>query len=240
MELIVVGERRLATWCSGSGSPVVILETGLGAPASDWTTVHEGVASFTKVCHYDRANCGESDAAPTPRTAMDMAEDLHALVEASGYETPLILVGHSFGAPITLVYAHTWPAEVAGLVLVDPTHPDQFTTFGPLMPDFLPMKEFWTSGWLTPEGTAERIDFQTSFDQVNAIDTLGDLPLTILTSTTWAGLENGQEMWTGLHERYAQLSTRSHQRVLEGPDHFLQRSAPEAIVDATEEMVRGI
>ncbi|MEA2433955.1 MAG: hypothetical protein QOG54_1412 [Actinomycetota bacterium] len=239
MELIDIGGRRLATWSSGNGSPVVILETGLGAPASDWETVHEGVASFTKVCHYDRANCGQSDAAPTPRTSLDMAEDLHALIGAAGFDTPVILVGHSFGGPISIVYAHRWPSEVAGLVLADPAHPEQFTSIGPIMPDFLPMKEFWTNGWLTPEGTAERIDFHTSFDQVNAVDSLGDLPVRILTSSTWAGLDEAQEIWVGLHGRYAQLSTSADQQVLEGTNHFLQRCAPAAIVEAIEEMIRG-
>ena len=147
MDLIDIGGRRLAVWCDGEGLPAVVLETGLGAPASDWTPVQDAVSSLTKVCRYDRANCGMSDATAKPRTAAAMADDLHRLVAAIGLGRPLILVGHSFGGPICLTYAATWPEEVAGLVLVDPTHPRQFDMFGPLLPDAMTeMKAFGTTG----------------------------------------------------------------------------------------------
>lgn len=227
-------------WSSGEGSPAVVLETGLGAPASDWQEVQNGVSPFAEVCRYDRANCGASDPTPTPRTALDMAKDLHSLIEAAALETPLILVGHSFGGPICLTYAHTWREEVAGLVLADPAHPEQFTTIGPLMPDFLPMQQFWQEGWRSPESTAERIDFQTSFAQVNEVTSLGDLPLMVLSSSAWTGLNGNdevQELWVDMHRRYAALSTSSDQRVLPKTDHFLQRCAPDAIVQAIKEVV---
>ena len=240
-----IGGRSLGVWCSGQGTPPVILETGLGAPASDWGEVHEKVAQRTRVCHYDRANCGSSDRAPTPRTARDMAEDLHALVAAMDVATPVVIAGHSFGGPIALEYTAAWPDEVVGLVLVDPSAPDQFDIFGPLMPDELgEMKKFWTTGWRTPEGTAERIDFPTTFESLHKIETLGDVELIVLTSGTFqmAPVPQPHEMWVDLHRRYAGLSTRSEQRVLDGTEHFLQRSAPEAVAQAildTVERIRG-
>ena len=237
-----ISGRSLAAWCSGDGTPPVILETGLGAPASDWRDVHEKVAHQTRVCHYDRANCGSSDPAPTPRTARDMAEDLHALVHATDIRTPVVIAGHSFGGPIAIEYTRAWPDEVAGLVLVDPAAPDQFDKFGPLIPDQLAeMKKFWTTGWRTPEGTAERIDFPSTFDSIRNVETLGDVELIVLTSGTWqvAPVPQPHEMWVELHRRYAGLSTRSEQRVLDG-DHFLQRSAPDAVAQAILDVVDRI
>ena len=235
-----IGGRSLAAWCSGEGTPSVILETGLGAPSSDWRDVHEKVAQHARVCHYDRANCGASDPAPTPRTARDMADDLHNLVSAMGLATPLVIAGHSFGGPISLEYTSAWPEEVAGLVLVDPSQPDQFDIYGPMIPDEMTeMKQFWTTGWRTPEGTAERIDFPTTFDSIRKIEHLGDIELIVLTSGNWqvAPIPQPHEMWVELHQRYAALSPRGEQRVLDGTDHFLQRSAPEAVAEAIVDVV---
>jgi pimeloyl-ACP methyl ester carboxylesterase len=170
-----------------------------------------------------------------------MAADLHALVQGLGMESPIVLVGHSFGGLVGLDYAHRWPDQVAALVLVDPTHPEQFDTFGPLIPDQLAqMKEFWTNGWRTPDGTAERIDFQRTFASIREITSLGDLPLTVLTSGAWQFADEPHQKWIGFHRKYVALSSRGRQRVLPNTDHFLQRSAPDEIVKAITEVVNEL
>ena len=238
-----IGGRSLAVWCSGAGAPPVILETGLGAPAADWLPVQEAVAQQTSVCRYDRANCGASDPAPTPRTARDMAEDLHHLVAAFELSTPLVLAGHSFGGPIAIEYCAAWPDEVGDLVLVDPAAPDQFDIFGPFIPEQMTeMKEFWTTGWRTPEGTAERIDFPTTFESLRKIDDLRDVEMIVLTSGNWqiAPIPEPHDTWVRLHQDYVALSTRAEQRVLDGTDHFLQRSAPDSVAKAILDVVSRV
>jgi pimeloyl-ACP methyl ester carboxylesterase len=166
-----------------------------------------------------------------------MASDLHALIKALGMSKP-VLVGHSFGGPICLSFAAAWPDEIAGLVLVDPTHPEQFDTFGPLLPDQLvDMKEFWTKGWRTPDGTAERIDFQRTFAAIREIGSLGDLPLTVLTSGAWQFTDEAHQTWIRFHREYVALSNRGKQRVLPNTDHFLQRSAPNEVIEAISEVL---
>lgn len=240
MERIDIGGRNLAVWCEGRGTPPVVLETGLGAPASDWESVSGQVATLTQVCYYDRANCGASDSVDGPRTARDMAEDLHALIEAK-FGPPVVLVSHSFGGPICLTYSSMWPQNVAGLVLADPTHPRQFDEIGPMMPGSLgPMKEFWTEGWRSTASTPEQIDFPTSFEQVRGIGDLGDLPMVVLTSSAWSGLGDSSdthEKWVDLHRDYVRLSTQSEQRVIPEQDHFLQRSAPGAVAQAIRDVL---
>jgi pimeloyl-ACP methyl ester carboxylesterase len=245
MNMVDIGGRRLATSCSGEGNPTVVLETGLGPPASAWEAVASAVASTTSVCYYDRANRGESDPAPTPRTAENIANDLRALIEALELPLPLVIVGHSFGGLVGLSYASRWREDLVGLVLVDPTHPEQFTRYGPLIPDAMAeMKEFWTEGWLSPEGTAERIDFQATFDAIRKIDDLGDLRLSVLTSGTWMvpaeSAEDPHEMWVRLHQDYVRLSTRTEQRVVPEANHFIQLSAPDAVVEAITSIVSEI
>jgi pimeloyl-ACP methyl ester carboxylesterase len=74
-----------------------------------------------RTCTYDRANIGASDKAPTPRTSADVVADLHRLLAAASIPPPYLLVGHSLGGISMRLFASTYPKEVVGLVLVDPT-----------------------------------------------------------------------------------------------------------------------
>jgi len=111
--------------CVGQGSPTVILESGLGVPAAGWDLVMPDVAKFTRVCSYDRAGYGWSSAGPMPQTTDEIVKELHALLAAAGEKGPYVLVAHSFGGYNVRVYADKYPADVAGLVLVDTSHEDQ-------------------------------------------------------------------------------------------------------------------
>jgi pimeloyl-ACP methyl ester carboxylesterase len=118
------GGRHLNLRCSGNGAPTVILEIGQGMTSMSWRKVQPLLAAHTRVCSYDRAGIGFSDAGPMPRTAQAAADDLHALLRAASIGTPVVLVGHSLGGNIVRLFAGAHPAEVAGLVLVDPVVPD--------------------------------------------------------------------------------------------------------------------
>lgn len=111
--------------CSGLGGPTVILDSGLGVPAVGWKFVQADVAKFARVCSYDRAGYGWSSAGAMPRTSLQIATELHALLAAAGEKGPYVIVGHSFGGYNVRVYAGQYPADVAGMVLVDASHEDQ-------------------------------------------------------------------------------------------------------------------
>ena len=114
------GGRKINLRCSGSGSPTVVLDIGSGMTSMSWRKVQPLIAAKQRVCSYDRAGFAFSDAGPLPRTAQAEADDLYALVHAAKLETPLIVVGHSRASFIARLYASAHPADVAGLVLVDP------------------------------------------------------------------------------------------------------------------------
>ncbi len=121
-----VGGRSLNIDCAGSGSPAVILESGGGGYGGyGWREVQAGVAKFTTVCWYDRAGEGWSDPAPTARNSATIIHDLHELLQRAPVAGPYVLVGHSIGGEYVRVFTAQYPAEVAGVVLVDSTHPDQ-------------------------------------------------------------------------------------------------------------------
>jgi len=123
--------------CSGAGSPTVILDSGLGVPAAGWDMVQSEVAKFTRVCSYDRAGYGWSTPGPMPRTSGQIVKELHALLDASGEKAPYILVAHSFGGYNVRVYTAQYPADVAGLVLVDTSHEDQDRLMPPTLKSFM-------------------------------------------------------------------------------------------------------
>jgi pimeloyl-ACP methyl ester carboxylesterase len=122
-QLIDVGGHRLHLNCTGSGSPTVVLEPGLGevSPAMAW--IASAVAHDTRVCVYDRAGRGWSDPADGPEDATQIAADLHTLLNRGHIPGPYVLAGHSFGGLYVLTFAATYPDQVAGLVLLDSTAP---------------------------------------------------------------------------------------------------------------------
>jgi len=119
-----VGGYKLNLNCTGQGSPTVILEAGLASFSFTWGKVQPGIASFTRVCSYDRAGYAWSDISPLPRTSLQIARELHALLQNAGEKPPYVLVGHSFGGLDVRMYNGLYPNEVVGMVLPESTHPD--------------------------------------------------------------------------------------------------------------------
>jgi pimeloyl-ACP methyl ester carboxylesterase len=125
--LVNVGGYSLHINCVGEGSPTVILESALGAMSAHWVRVQQVVAETTRVCAYDRAGMGWSEPGPEPRDARQISSELHTLLKNADTEGPYVLVGHSYGGLYARMYAARYPNEVAGVVLVDSSHPEQFT-----------------------------------------------------------------------------------------------------------------
>jgi pimeloyl-ACP methyl ester carboxylesterase len=129
-QLVDVGGHRLHLYCTGSGSPTVVLEPGQSGASSDLGWVAPAVARDSKVCVYDRAGRGWSDDAEGPQDAAQIAADLHTLLERAHVAGPYVLAGHSFGGLYVQTFAANYPDQVAGLVLLDSTAPKP----GPVLP----------------------------------------------------------------------------------------------------------
>jgi len=132
--LIDVGGWRLHLNCTGKAvpsQPTVILEAGIGDFSVEWSLVQPGVAAFARVCSYDRAGDGWSEMGPHPRTFHQIVYELHTLLEKAGERPPYVLVGHSYGGWVVRLYASTYAADVAGMVLVEAGADDPLR----LMPD---------------------------------------------------------------------------------------------------------
>jgi pimeloyl-ACP methyl ester carboxylesterase len=204
-----VGGYKMHIDCTGEGTPTVILDSGLGDSYISWRKVQPQIAKFTRVCSYDRAGIGYSDSSSQPRTSKVIAAELHALLRAAGVAPPYVLAGHSMGGYDVRLYASLYRNEVAGMVLVDASHPDQESR---LPSDFKNMEGSWLReaefmeytmpfgvprlfdfcdedpvpraaecNWHSAaESVAELKAFPESAAQTTAAASLGDMPLTVL------------------------------------------------------------
>jgi pimeloyl-ACP methyl ester carboxylesterase len=127
-QFIELDGRRIHLLVKGqeTGRPTVILEAGIGSFSSNWAWVQTELAASTRVVAYDRAGLGWSDPAPEPQDAQQSAADLHAALEEAGISGPYVVAGHSYGGLVVRAFADLYPQDVAGMVLVDASHPDQW------------------------------------------------------------------------------------------------------------------
>ena len=131
--LVDVGGRRLYVQCSGSGSPTVVLVSGLAETSVYWGGwIAPAVAQNTTVCAYDRAGQGWSDPPASPQDGAAVATDLNTLLVNAQIPGPYVVVGHSTGGAYARVFAARYPDQVAGMVFLDSQPNEAFTG----LPDF--------------------------------------------------------------------------------------------------------
>jgi pimeloyl-ACP methyl ester carboxylesterase len=194
------GGRKIFMDCRGRRGPTVVLVSGLGERAENWSmttqpsdereAVHPEVAKFSRVCAYDRPGTAatgasgdqptRSTAVPQPTTVRGDAADLDALLKASGERGPYVLVGHSLGGPIVELYASAHPKQVAGLVLVDALSEDLGDGLTPeQLANFQRLNSPATQG--RPPGS-EDVDYRVLTVQLRAAPPVPKVPTIVLTA----------------------------------------------------------
>jgi pimeloyl-ACP methyl ester carboxylesterase len=249
-ELVDVDGHRLHINCVGQGSPTVILEAANLGMSAHWVRVQQQVADTTRVCAYDRAGMGWSERGPEPRDAKQISSELHDLLaNAAGIEGPYVLVGHSYGGLYARMYAARYSEEVAGVVLVDSTHPEQFTRspegramyeqirrLGAVIPWLTRLGVIRLTNYypahpdLPPQQRAQIEAFNSSTRQVaTTYEEFRATPETTaqvrsagsLGETPLAVISAGEQSpsWLEMQEELAALSSDSSHRVVEGATH---------------------
>ena len=159
-KLVDIGGRRIQIDCRGSGSPTVVFEAGLDMGGSlSWSGVHDSIAKTTRACAYSRAGVMWSDSKDGSQTGKTVAEDLHLALAKAGERPPFVMVGHSLGGPYVMIYTKYFGSEVAGLVFVDATHPEQVERFRSLTPFTLAaaMKPMRVGAWFRRVGLVRKV-----------------------------------------------------------------------------------
>jgi pimeloyl-ACP methyl ester carboxylesterase len=248
--MIDIGERRLYIDCRGTGSPTVILESGLTSDTSDWDDMIDDIAQTTRVCAYDRADNGRSDP-EGPHTGDQSVADLEALLDAREIDPPYVLVAWSFGGPIARLYAARHPEDVVGMVLVD-TDPADYRRLGePYVPAEVKDRSYWATG------NEEHLDLDATLDLVRAESTAGSFdhhPLVILTpeepnsgdigeggSPGLPGprVEQLDELYLDLQAAMRELSSNSRFVLVEDTGHCIQCDRPDVVLDAIRDVLRS-
>ena len=206
--LVEFDQRTSHLHCLGSGTPTIILESGLDLfGSSSWAPVQGQLSQFSRVCSYDRAGYLWSEPRAEPRDAEKIAQELHTLLATASEAGPYVMVGHSLGGALVRVFDELYPGEVAGFVLVDSSHPEQDGRFPAEIREriaqmdgqprwllrllapfrmFAPEQAtprtayFWRS---LPEGVlGEAAAVSTAFEQALATGSMGDRPLIVLSA----------------------------------------------------------
>lgn len=122
-QMINVDGHMMHLYCTGKGSPTILLEAGAYSFSSEWYWVQQQLSETNKVCSYDRPGNGWSEPVAGLRDGLTLMRELHSLLAAADISGPYVLAGHSLGAPLNRIYASQYPDEVLGLVLVDSAVP---------------------------------------------------------------------------------------------------------------------
>jgi pimeloyl-ACP methyl ester carboxylesterase len=242
-----------------------VLEHGHRANYLDWYLVQPQIAKFARVCSFDRAGHGWSDPSPKARIPSAMADELHSLLRAAGERPPYVLIGHSFGGWEAVMFAHKFPGEVAGVVLVDSPHPDALRpapwrarlwlrTLQLTIPFGVPRWRGWCSSG--PEEISaikqtlncrsqnfatilqEDAAFPASADEIKSITGLGNIPLVVVARDPASGRNAEAEARHNQEQRDStKLSTNSRFVIAEGSGHDVPLARPGVVMDAVRNLI---
>lgn len=260
-QLVSIGTHRLHIYCIGAGSPAIVIDVGAGESYTSWQSLQEQLAQDTRVCAYDRAGYGQSEPGPMPRHSQQAAGELHRLLQESGEEGPFLLVGHSLGGLNMQVFAANYPEQVAGAVLLDP--PPLGWMLGEGFPELRELFIQQTVAMGAAAGAARASSdpeqkaqapfleavasehealFGQSAQQVAAIRSFGQLPLTVIAATEpdprfGESSAAFRQFWNDESQKLAARSERGRFILAEGSSHHIHLDAPQLVMDAILEML---
>lgn len=258
-ERIDLGGYKVHLHCQGEGHPIVIIDVGLGDDSTDWQQIHQNSAENTRTCVFDRPGYGWSDFGPSPRSSVQIAKEINLLLEKSTLEPPYILAGHSFGGFNIRVYAANHPDNVAGMVLIDASHEEQYDRLNIKLPNrdgrrgnfmFLP-KTSAADQADKPKVLRERAyhaaraevaAMNQSAIQVARNGAIPDVPLVVVTRglPEWYGdltQEQREKDWVNLQHELYKLAPNSTHMFAHKSGHNIPLEQPEIIVDAIADVI---
>ncbi|MEJ2540474.1 MAG: alpha/beta hydrolase [Gemmatimonadota bacterium] len=241
-----VGTHTLHAVVSGSGAPVVVLETGLGLDMDTWAPVVDRIAEFTTVIAYSRAGYGESEPSPAPRTPVHITDELVGLLDGLEVTGPVVLAGHSLGGLYARVFAARFPSRMSGLVLIDSSHERQYYDQAVVSPTFWEemeagLSEIAESGDGGSSGEA-RVAWQI-FRRGTLPEAypLPDVPTVVLTAQRLeprytTGSPEAMAIRQRIQEEFLDHATWSRQVLVPESFHNIHEDAPTLVV----EMIRSV
>ena len=241
-ERVDVDGVRLHVRCTGSGDATVLLIAGYESGDDIWAKVEPEIGGDARVCAYARPGTGSSDPALWTQTFTTQADVLHRLLTEIDEPGPFVVVGHSFGGAEAVTFASMFADEVTGVVLVDAspaTWPSDLCAVADDGSQDATSVRSLCAGWADPTTNVEHLDVFTAFGEVAGIDSLGSLPMTVITAVDRpfsdlgaAELTRLTEAWNTGQQRWSELSTDSQVVPVEATGHHIELDRPDVVIDA--------
>ena len=233
-----VNGRKARLEVAGTGSPTVVLDSGLGDDHRAWRTVFPAIARFTRTVAYDRAGYGDSEPAPEARSFEQVATDLHTLLGKAGIPPPYVLVGHSLGGAYIRAFAHLFKDDVAGLVFVDPLSEDMFAAVDEREAAIREQdaRMGGAPAGLQAEWSFLREQARQGFPQLRSFGPPPDVPMAVLI----ARRDRPPKWVRTLLAQYGPWiadATEAHLTVVVDSGHYVQGDDPQAVVAAIRRVV---
>jgi len=238
-----IGARELSLNCVGTGSPTLVLEAGDGVPSAVMgDVVKREFSDRVRVCSYDRANTGGSDAgAALPRRTPEIVSDLHDLLAAAKVPGPYVMVGNSAGGMLVQAYAKTYPADVSGVVAMNPVPPwDEWAKSAfPAMT--APEREDETA-YFGGNGSSETFDYRQISQQIASMPAPTGVPFHMLVSTS-KQCDSPDDICGRSYPAYVEITKALSEGWPQGrftqvgSGHELYLSNPGVVVDAINEVL---
>lgn len=248
--MVDVGGRTLYSFVYGSGSPTVVLVSGLSSPQEYWNPVVPELAEKATVVTYDRAGVGRSEIGNRPTHGEASARDLHALLAGLGVPGPYILVGHSYGGHVARLFASMYPDDMGGLILEETQHEGVLEEMRRILTgeDLARFDEVLAPRFDAPEDPRTEEDYRSvTRQQVRSSRPLPRMPFVVLTCRDRAramrplfserALEGIAALDSDLMSRLAASIPGGRQVLVEGSGHNIHVDKPEALITPVEEMI---
>lgn len=232
---LLVDGQRIEQLKAGHGSPVVVFENGLNGQMNVWAKVQPAIAAQTTTFAYNRPGIGASTppttGPTTPRDGEAQVNELRRLLRARGLAPPYVLVGHSYGALTQQLYARLYPAEVAGLVLVDSTHPEQFSGAG--APENWPLAvRLAVHAVMRPAARAELAALPATGARLLALPPPTGMPVIVLTATRPPPGASALSRDSYAKRKDIARLNPGAQQIWVDSGHMIPLDAPQAVIDA--------
>ncbi len=226
-----VDEHRTEYVLVRNGPQVVVFENGLGAKLGNWDKVFSEISKNTTAFAYNRPGYGASDPAATPRDGEHIVDELRALLKNKGLQPPYVLVGHSAGGLYMQWFARRHPEEVAGLVLVDSTHPQHLQGKG--SPEHWPGWVRAGFGILTTASAQEELKLlNATGESVLALPTFSGKPVMVLSALKPLSEHSETADYVNEKRRDVVNLYPGAKQLWVNSGHNIQRERPEAVIDA--------
>jgi pimeloyl-ACP methyl ester carboxylesterase len=251
--MVDVGGRKLHCFTFGDGTPAVVLVSGFGTSQDNWNPVIPVLAAQTTVVTFDRAGIGKSEIGDLPAHGEQSARDLHVLLGKLNVPGPCILVGHSYGGSVARLFASMYPDDVAGLILEETQHEDNFSEMKKILKgkDRETFEQVFADALITPENPRTEGDYRSvTREQLKRSRPLPRLPFVVLTCRDRANamkpmfsdgaIAEMNKLDVALMSMLAALVPGGKQIMIEGTGHYVHVDRPDALLAPLVEMIKEV